>query len=117
LNFIKRGVGFLLAVVALTAMLVGNVMAGKYVTLTLTYDYTNHKYNAEEVKLAINGTELTNLSMPPIIFNGYTLVPAREVFEGLGATVEWKNEISQVYINYNGRLVVLPTDATKAYVD
>jgi N-acetylmuramoyl-L-alanine amidase len=117
LNFIKRGVGFLLAVIALTAMLAGNVMAGKYVTLTLTYDYTNHKYNAEEVKLAINGKELTNLSMPPIIFNGYTLVPAREVFEGLGATVEWKKEISQVYINYNGRLVVLPTDATKAYVD
>jgi N-acetylmuramoyl-L-alanine amidase len=98
-------------------MFASTIFAAKYVTLTLTYDYTKHKYNAEEVKLAVNGKELTNLSMPPIIFNGYTLVPAREAFEGLGATVEWKNEISQVYINYNGRLVVLPTDATKAYVD
>jgi N-acetylmuramoyl-L-alanine amidase len=92
-------------------------MAAKYVTLTLTYDYTKHKYNAEEVKLAVNGNELTDLSMPPIIFNGYTLVPAREVFEALGAKVDWKDEISQVYISYEGRLVVLPTDATKAYVD
>lgn len=91
--------------------------ANKYISLTLTYDYQNHNYNAEEVFVAVDNVKLTNLSMPPIILNNYTLVPAREVFENLGATVEWKKDIEQVYITYNNTLIIIPIDSTKAYVN
>ena len=66
------------------------------VNMTLTYDYTQHKYSAEEVFVAINGNKLTGLKMPPIVLNNFTLVPAREVFEAMGATVEWKKDLEQV---------------------
>lgn len=69
---------------------IGVCAANKYVNMTLTYDYTQHKYSAEEVFVAINGNKLTGLKMPPIVLNNFTLVPAREVFEAMGATVEWK---------------------------
>lgn len=73
--------------------------ANRYVNLTLRYDYADHKYNAEEVFVAIDGKKLTNLTMPPIILNGYTLVPAREVFEGVGASVEWKRIWNKYMLN------------------
>ena len=91
--------------------------ANRYVNMTLTYDYQKHKYNAEEVFVAIDGTRLTNLTMPPIILNNYTLVPAREVFEKLGAKVEWKKDIEQVYITYGKTLIVIPINSEKAYVN
>ena len=86
--------------------------ANRYINLTLRYDYADHKYNAEEVFVAIDGKKLTNLTMPPIILNGYTLVPAREVFEGIGATVEWKKDLEQVYVKYDDTLVVIPIDSS-----
>lgn len=85
--------------------------------MNLRYDYADHKYNAEEVFVAIDGKKLTNLTMPPIILNGYTLVPAREVFEGIGANVEWKKDLEQVYVRYDDTLVVIPIDSTKAYIN
>ena len=91
--------------------------SNRYISLTLTYDYQSHKYNAEEVFVAIDGTKLTDLSMPPIILNDYTLVPAREVFEAIGATVDWKKDIEQVYITYNDTLIVIPVNSQKAYVN
>ncbi|MDO4301567.1 MAG: N-acetylmuramoyl-L-alanine amidase [Clostridia bacterium] len=91
--------------------------ANRYINLILRYDYTDHKYNAEEVFVSIDDKKLTDLTMPPIILNGYTLVPAREVFEGVGATVEWKKELEQVYIRYNDTLVVIPVDSSKAYIN
>ena len=86
------------AIVLLFVLILSSTVgaANKYVNMTLRYDYSDHKYNAEEVFVAINGKKLTNLVMPPIILNGYTLVPAREVFEGVGADVEWKKELEQV---------------------
>jgi N-acetylmuramoyl-L-alanine amidase len=91
--------------------------ANKYVTLTLTYDYTAHKYNAEEVFVEVNGTRLTNLTMPPIIMNSNTLVPAREVFEAAGATVEWKKQLEQVYVTKGDRVVVIPINEKFAYIN
>lgn len=107
------------AIVLLFVLILSSTVgaANKYVNMTLRYDYSDHKYNAEEVFVAINGKKLTNLVMPPIILNGYTLVPAREVFEGVGADVEWKKELEQVYIKYNDNLVVIPIDSSKAYLN
>ena len=91
--------------------------AGKYINMTLEYDGAAHNYNAEEVSLVVDGKTLTDLPMPPIIFDGYTLVPAREVFEALGAEVNWISDLYQVYIKYNEDVVMLEIDSKKAYVN
>lgn len=91
--------------------------ANRYINMTLTYDYQKHNYNAEEVFVAIDGNKITNLTMPPIILNDYTLVPAREVFENMGAKVEWKKDIEQVYVTYDNTLVVIPINSANAYVN
>ncbi len=108
---------FILTISLLLLFGTTTLAANKYISLTLTYDYQKHNYNAEEVFVAVDNVKLTNLSMPPIILNNYTLVPAREVFENLGATVEWKKDIEQVYITYNNTLIIIPIDSTKAYVN
>lgn len=89
----------------------------RYISLTLKYDNTTHPYNEEEIFVAIDGKELSNLSMPPIILNNYSLVPAREVFEKLGAKVEWKKNTEQVYITLNNTVIVIPINSVKTYVN
>lgn len=113
----KRLMALALCCTTLFTNNIGVCAANKYVNMTLTYDYTQHKYSAEEVFVAINGNKLTGLKMPPIVLNNFTLVPAREVFEGMGATVEWKKDLEQVYVKYNDKLVVIPIGSTKAYVN
>lgn len=91
--------------------------ANRYINMTLTYDYQKHNYNAEEVFVAVDGEKLTGLTMPPVILNDYTLVPAREVFEKLGAKVEWKKDIEQVFVTCGSTLVVIPINSDSAYVN
>lgn len=75
--------------------------AAPYVSLNLYYDGSYHTYTNEEVYLYIDNNKLENLVMQPIIFNDYTLVPAREVFETLGAEVTWNSDTKEVTVKYN----------------
>lgn len=111
---VKICIWTVLIMIIMTATVFG---AGKYINMTLKYDGVTHNYSAEEVKLIVNGNELKDLTMPPIILNSYTLVPAREVFEELGAVVDWKSDLQQVYITYQDTLVLISIDSTKAYVN
>ncbi len=93
------------------------VFGAPWITLNLNYDGANHKYNAESVYLFINGEEIKNLTMPPIILNQTTLVPAREVFEPLGAKVEWRKETSEVFVTYNNNTVSIIIGSKTAKVN
>lgn len=85
--------------------------------MTLTYDNTSYIYSAEEVYISIDGEKLDDLAMPPIILNGYTLVPAREVFEKIGAIVEYKADIEQVVIKSNDDVIIIPINSKMAYIN
>ena len=63
----KRLMALALCCTTLFTNNIGVSAANKYVNMTLTYDYTQHKYSAEEVFVAINGNKLTGLKMPPIL--------------------------------------------------
>jgi len=90
---------------------------GATVNMNLTYDGKIHKYTAEELVLKVDGKELKNLTMPPVVLNNYTLVPAREVFEQLGAFVDWDGDNGLVYITYGADLVMLQIDNSVAYLN
>lgn len=87
------------------------------VKMTLTYDGVKHSYNAESIELRVNGEALTLTDMPPVILNGRTYVPAREVFEPIGAVVDWKASTQEVYIGYNGNLVIMKANRNTANVN
>lgn len=96
---------------------VSTLAANKTINLKLTYDNKVHSYNAEEIFITIDGEKLSDLSMPPIILNGYTLVPAREVFEKMGAVVEWKSDIEQAVIKSGDNIIIIPINSKTAYVN
>lgn len=92
-------------------------LAAPWVYMTLTYDYSNHTYSAEAVYIRINGNLLENLSMPPVIMNGYTLVPARETLEAAGAVVDWKKETEEIFVAYNETIAILKIGDTAVNVN
>jgi len=65
--------------------------------------------NAQQapIGLVVNGNMLNNLSMPPIIRQDRMLVPARAVFESLGANVQWQEATRTVHVQYQEQNVVL----------
>ena len=55
--------------------------------LILKYDGEEHEYTGNLYTLMIN-EEYIQTTVQPLIFNDYTLVPIRDVFEAIGATVK-----------------------------
>ena len=54
---------------------------------------------AEEISLFLNGNKIT-CDPAPVIENGRTLIPARALFEEMGAAVSWDGENQRVGIDY-----------------
>jgi N-acetylmuramoyl-L-alanine amidase len=68
----------------------------------------------ENVRLLIDGDELTNLPVPPILVNARTLVPFREVFEHVGGIVGWHGGHRQVTLFHGNDVLVMTIDSTHA---
>ncbi len=94
-----------------------SVFGADYLSMELVYDGIVHKYGAEKVTLVVEDEELNNLPMPPVIFQNLTLVPAREVFEKLGAEVLWDSLNYEVTVNYNKNKLVLKINDKNALLN
>ena len=86
-------------------------------SIILEYDGGVHNYTGDVYKLVINGETLTDLPMNPIIFNDRAVVPVREVFEALGATVVYNGNNNTVTVNYGTKKVVLTIGMQTALVN
>jgi len=86
-------------------------------TLVLEYDGGVHNYTGDVYKLVVNGKTLTNLPMNPIIFNDRAVVPVREVFEALGATVTYSQSDNSVGVAYGKKTVKLTIGMHTAMVN
>lgn len=86
-------------------------------TLSLNYDGITHVYDKEPITLYVNNMEVTSAVMPPVQIEGYVLVPIREVFQALGATVQWKSSEQRVYIEKDNLLIVLELNNKEAWVN
>lgn len=87
---------------------------GATVKLNLEYDGVVHKYSAEEIKITVNGNYITEFNVPPVSIGDRTLVPARAVFENLGADVQWNNATKEIFIAKDNDLVVLKVNSKVA---
>ncbi len=85
--------------------------------MLLEYDGEIHNYTGSVYELKVNGKTLTDLPLEPIIFNDRALVPVREVFEGLGATVRYTESDKSIRITYGNKTVKLQIGSATAIVD
>jgi hypothetical protein len=70
----------------------------------------------EVIRVYIDGRELF-FDVPPIQKDGYTLVPLRVIFNGLGATVKYDSNTRTITSNKGTTIVQLTLDSTTAYVN
>ena len=77
----------------------------------------NQSQAQTSIGLVVNGRAIENLPTPPVIRDGHMLVPARAVFENLGATVHWQETTRSVYIQYRDREIVVTIDSTDILVN
>lgn len=75
--------------------------------LELVYDGNKHIYDLAPITLYIDEVAVATQDMPPVQIEQTTLVPIREVFEPMGAHLEWKPEEKKVYIAYEDRMMIL----------
>ncbi len=99
--------------VAVSAALASNTFGQ---ALMLTYDGSVHKYTGNILKLEVNGTEVST-DIPPVIIDNRSLVPARAVFEKLGASVKWDEVQKKVTVSLKGTEIVLTINNKKASVN
>ncbi len=85
--------------------------------ITLNYDGETHIYDKAPISLYVNNEFVEPSIMPPVQVSGYVLVPTREVFNAMGAMVQWKGVEKKVYIEQQDSLIVLELDNTKAWVN
>ncbi len=87
---------------------------------SLYYDGSDHPYTAEKINLSINGVLLDDSKLPlqPINIDGSrTLVPLREVFENLGATVNFDSKTNNVTVVDGSNTVVVTVGSTTGYIN
>ncbi len=87
---------------------------------SLYYDGADHAYTADKIYLNINGTTLDDSSLPlqPINIDGSrTLVPLREVFENLGATVNFDSATNVVTVKDGSNTVILTVGSKNAMLN
>ncbi len=85
--------------------------------MKLTYDGKTYQYDLSPISLYINSKPIETTIMPPIQLGERVVVPAREVFEPMGATVEWKDSEREVYVYDKNSLIVLKVDGEEAFVN
>lgn len=107
----KKHIMFFVALIC--CIFVTNVQAA---TLMLQYDGETHEYTGSTFGLLVNNKEIKT-SVEPLIFNEYALVPIREVFEAVGATVKYLDLSQQIFIEYNNIFLRLKIGSNIAYVD
>lgn len=107
----KLTVGLL---ISLVLILIG---ASAYAeTMMLEYDGDVHEYNGEVYSLVVNNCEI-DPPLSPIIFNDRALVPVREIFEEVGAEVEYDTLDRSVTIYNDDTTVVLYINDNIAYIN
>lgn len=84
---------------------------------TLYIDGQAIAYNLPAISLYVNNVKIETKVMDPIQLNGRVLVPAREVFEAMGAQVKWDDGAKKVTVEYKDKTIILVMNQTVAMID
>lgn len=81
--------------------------AGDMVSLELRKAGGTVMYQNRAVTLVLNGQQLPEADMPPIILQDRTYVPLRHVFEAMGAIVDFHDAQRRILIAFGDDLIVM----------
>lgn len=113
----KRLVVFLLCLLLFTINVTVNAQQSTDQNITkYFYDNQWHEYTIPSTYLEVNGEKI-NTDMPPIVLNDRSVVPARAVFEKLGATVTWDEKKSLIGVSLQDTNIELTIDNKTAVVN
>lgn len=84
---------------------------------TLLIDGQQIEYNLSPISLYVNNKPIETKTMNPIQLEGRVLVPAREVFEAMGAHVGWDNTLKKVTIKYKSKTIILTMNQSEAIIN
>lgn len=84
---------------------------------TLLIDGQKIEYNLSAISLYVNNEPIETKTMNPIQLEGRVLVPAREVFEAMGANVTWDNALKKVTIKYKSKTIILTMNQAEATIN
>lgn len=104
----------------ITVLLVGCMLCqniGMLQARTLVIDGKKVEYNTDPISLYVNKKLVETKVMEPVQINNRVLVPTREVFEAMGATVQWDNTLKQVTVQYESKKIVLVVNKTTATIN
>lgn len=104
----------LFLVLAITILQSNNILI--YASDDIKIKYDGIIYTGRTAKIRLNGQEIKTGEMPGVLVNSRVLVPAREVFEDMGAKVEWNGDKQEVYVLLNDIDIKLTINSDKAYV-
>lgn len=114
-NVLKRGVAVKKPIfIALLTVFILLIAVGASAQ-QIYYNDEYHYYDAGVIGMEVNGKEVENLPMMPVIINNYTLVPVRELFETLGCEVIWHDDTCSAEIRNNGVSVTVKIGDRNAY--
>ncbi len=69
----------------------------------------------DNIKITVDGAELTGLDQPPMIVNSRTLDPVRAIFEAVGATVAWDGATETVTATRGSDVVTMQIGTREIY--
>lgn len=84
---------------------------------TLIMDGKQIEYQLPAITLYVNGNQVVTRVMDPIQLDNRVLVPAREVFEAMGASVGWDNIQKKVTVQYKSQSILLTINQTTALIN
>ncbi len=67
-------------------------------------------------KIALRGLDERSLSAPPILLDGTTMIPVRDVVELLGGSIAWNAENQRININLNNKNISMSIGSKTAFV-
>ncbi len=97
-----------------TFMILGSIFCQ---SIYASEDEISDKHDTVPINLYINGEYTETKVTPPVIIEGNTLVPAREVFEKMGAQVMWSANEKKVYIDKEDILMVIEMNNPDIYIN
>ena len=113
---LKKFTCFLLILIIVVANF--NITYAQESANVVRFKYDNKEYEYKKfVTINLNGTEVKTGAMPAIIIDEKTLVPAREVFQTLGAQVTWNNSDQKIDVILEDTVIVLQIGNKTAFVN
>lgn len=114
----KRAAAAFTLIFLICTFLNASICAAREFHATLIYDDMEHEYTGAYFSVAVDGKRIDSPIPPIVLEKDRALVAIREIFESLGAEVEWTpGKPGKADISYDGSTVSVTIDNKTAYVN